>query len=114
MPGSHNDINVIQRSPVFDDSAQGRTAPINFMVNDHEYNMGYYIEDKFYLEWVTIVKTKSHHPNAKDQTFAAAHESTRKGIERAFGVLRSKFRIIQNSCKMWSPKDMNTMSSYDS
>jgi hypothetical protein len=114
MLGSHNDINVIQRSPVFDDSTHGRTVSINFTVNGHQYNMRYHLWDKIYLEWATIVKTKSHPMNAKYQTFATTHESTRIDVERAFGVLRSKFRIIQNSCRMWSPKDMYTMSSYDS
>jgi hypothetical protein len=72
MSGSHNDIIVVQPSPIFDDSAAGRTITINFMVNDHEYNMGYYIRDKIDPEWVTIVKAKSYHANAKDQTFATA------------------------------------------
>jgi hypothetical protein len=40
--------------------------------------------------------------NDKDQTFATSKESTRKDVERMFGVLRSKFRIIQNSCRVLS------------
>jgi hypothetical protein len=70
---------------------------------------GYYLVDKIYSEWAIIVKTNSHPVNVKDQTFATAHESTRKDVERTFDVLRSKFWIIQNSCRMWSLKDMNTI-----
>lgn len=33
MPGSHNDINVLQRSPVFDDLANSRAPPVEFSVN---------------------------------------------------------------------------------
>jgi hypothetical protein len=109
MSGSHNDINVIQRSPIFDDLAHGRIVPINFTVSGHKYNVGYYLRDKIYTEWATIVKTKSHMVNTKDQTFATAQELPRKDVERAFGILRSKFRIIQNPYKMWSLKDMNTI-----
>jgi hypothetical protein len=72
LPGSHNDINIIQRSPIFDDLAHGRTMPIQFNVNNHEYTMGDYHADKIYPEWATIVKTKSHPVNEKDQTFTAA------------------------------------------
>jgi hypothetical protein len=107
--GSHNDINVIQRSPVFDDLAHGRTVPIQFNVNNHEYTIGYYLVDKIYPEWATIVKTKSHPVNAKDQTFATTQESARKDVERVFDVLRSKFRIIQNPYRLWSLHDMNTI-----
>jgi hypothetical protein len=109
MPGSHNDINIIQRSPIFDDLAHGRIIPIHFKVNDHDYNMGYYLADKIYPEWATIVKTMSQPINAKDQTFATAQECTRKDVERVFRVLRSKFRIIQNSCRFWNAKDMSTI-----
>jgi hypothetical protein len=71
--------------------------------------MRYYLADKIYSKWVTIVKTKSHPMNVKDQTLVTAHESTRKDVEKTFGVLRSKFWIIQNSCGMWSLKDLNTI-----
>jgi hypothetical protein len=109
MLGSHNDINVIQRSPVFDDLAHGRTVPIRLKVNDHDYNRDYYVADKIYPGWATIVKMMSQPINVKDQTFATAQECTRKDVERVFRVLRSKFRIIQNSCRFWNAKDMNTI-----
>lgn len=30
LPGSHNDINVLHRSPVFDDLANGKTPLVDF------------------------------------------------------------------------------------
>ncbi|XP_021840654.2 uncharacterized protein [Spinacia oleracea] len=56
IPGSCNDLNVPHRSPVFDDVLQGKAPPINFLVNGHEYNMGYYLTDGIYPNWATFIQ----------------------------------------------------------
>uniref|UniRef100_A0A0D3CWV2 DDE Tnp4 domain-containing protein n=1 Tax=Brassica oleracea var. oleracea TaxID=109376 RepID=A0A0D3CWV2_BRAOL len=55
-PGTLYDINVLDRSPVFDDILEGRTPRL----------------------------------------FAKVQEATRKDVERAFGVLQSRFAIVRN------------------
>lgn len=109
MPGSHNDLNVLHRSPVFDGIAKGETPAVNFRVNGHNYSMGYYLADKIYPDWATLVKTKSHPVNAKDENFAAAQEAARKDVERFFGVFQSKFRITHTAGRLWDPRDLNTI-----
>jgi hypothetical protein len=49
MPGSLNNINVLDQSPIFAALAKGRTAPVNYTINGHEYTMGYYLADVIYL-----------------------------------------------------------------
>jgi hypothetical protein len=39
LPGSHNDINVLERSNVFANLAEGRAPPVNYSVNGHDYTM---------------------------------------------------------------------------
>uniref|UniRef100_A0A0D3BUY1 Myb-like domain-containing protein n=1 Tax=Brassica oleracea var. oleracea TaxID=109376 RepID=A0A0D3BUY1_BRAOL len=47
-PGTLNDINVLDRSPVFDDILQGRAPKVNYIVNGYEYHLAYYLTDGIY------------------------------------------------------------------
>ncbi len=39
--------------------------------------------------------------NHKVKRIANMQESAQKDVEKCFGVLHSKFTIIQNPCKLW-------------
>ena len=59
MPGSLNDINVLDWSSVFLALAEGCTAPINYTIRGHEYTMGYYLANEIYPNWSIFVNTIS-------------------------------------------------------
>jgi hypothetical protein len=109
LPGSHNDINVLQRSPVFDDLANGNAPPVDFTVNGNPYCMGYYLTDGIYPEWATLVKSISAPVSNKQQVFAKQQESCRKDVERAFGVLQAKWKILHGPTRLWKAKDLNAI-----
>ncbi|XP_061970156.1 uncharacterized protein LOC133692987 [Populus nigra] len=77
MPGSLNDINVLDRSPIFAALAEGRTAP-------------------------TIPRPLG----AKKKYFASKQESARKDVERAFRVLQSRFVIVRGLVRYWDEETL--------
>jgi hypothetical protein len=40
--GSHNNINMLQRSNVFQKLVEGTAPPMKFEINDHQYDEGIY------------------------------------------------------------------------
>ena len=48
LPGSNNDINVLERSYVFNELAEGRAPAVDYSINGHDYTMRYYLADGIY------------------------------------------------------------------
>jgi len=101
LPGSNNDINVLDKSFIFTKLAQGRGPRVNYSINGHDYTMGYYLVDGIYPQWSTFVKTISAPLGAKNKHFVAAQESARKDVERAFGVLQARFAIVHQPARFF-------------
>ena len=74
---------------------------MNYSINGHDYTMGYYLADGIYPSWSTFVKTIPSPQGRKNCLFATTQESTRKDVERAFGVLEARFAIIRGPARLW-------------
>jgi hypothetical protein len=127
MPGSNNDLNVLDRcrklskqfnilservlfrSPLFQKTINGTAPSISYTINGNEYENGYYLADGIYPDWSVFMKTISQPRGRKEQHYAMMQEATRKDIERCFGVLQARFRIITQPCKLWSASAMHTV-----
>lgn len=105
-PGANNDINVLNRSPVFNDVLSNNAPQVKFTINGTEYTTGYYLADGIYPDWPTFVKSISMPQGSKKQLFAKRQESCRKDVERAFGVLQARFSIVTGPGRQW---EMNTL-----
>uniref|UniRef100_A0A8R7PN84 Nuclease HARBI1 n=2 Tax=Triticum urartu TaxID=4572 RepID=A0A8R7PN84_TRIUA len=102
VAGSNNDINVLNQSPLFIEELKGEAPRVQYTVNERRYNTGYYLVDDIYLEWAAFVKTIPLPQIEKDKRFAQLQEGARKDIERAFGVLQSRFSIVRRPARLWS------------
>jgi hypothetical protein len=101
MPGSCNDINVLQRSPLMTRLAMREGPLVEFEANGHKYNYGYFLADGIYPRWQTFVKPIIQ-PRGKKQTqFHNAQAAARKDVERAFGILQAQFAIVRGPARFW-------------
>ena len=101
LPGTNNDINVLEASHLFANLAQGIAPPAHYVIQGQEFNMGYYLADGIYPNWSTIVKTIHDPRGPKNKLFAMKQEGCRKDVERAFGVLQSRFAIVAGPARFW-------------
>ncbi|XP_065854653.1 protein ALP1-like [Euphorbia lathyris] len=101
VAGSNNDINVLNQSPLFNDVLNGVGPNVQFMVNNNNYTKGYYLADGIYPELATFVKSFSFPEDAKRIKFKQMQEAARKDVERAFGVLQSRWAIVRGPARFW-------------
>ncbi|KAK9132527.1 hypothetical protein Scep_012055 [Stephania cephalantha] len=99
MAGTNNDINVLERSSLFDDLINDIAPPCNFVVHGHQYNMGYYLADGIYPEYATPYQTISHPTSLKEKVFATLQETAKKDAERAW-------HIVKGPARMWNATDL--------
>uniref|UniRef100_A0A0D3AQB0 DDE Tnp4 domain-containing protein n=1 Tax=Brassica oleracea var. oleracea TaxID=109376 RepID=A0A0D3AQB0_BRAOL len=76
-PDTLNDINVLDRSLVFDDIINGQAPQTTF------------------IQFIPIPQ------GPKAVLFAQRQEAVRKDVERAFGVLQARFAIVKNPALSW-------------
>ncbi|XP_026417236.1 uncharacterized protein LOC113312715 [Papaver somniferum] len=90
------------------ESSLGVAPPCNYFINGHHYNMVYFLADGIYPKLTTIVQAFSQTLDIPDYVrFNKYQMAKRKDVERAFGVLQGKFRIVGSPCKYWHQSDLN-------
>ena len=94
-PDTLDDINVLDRSPVYQEFYEGQTPKCRYVVKGRKYNIGYYFSDGVYPRWATFVKTVPFPQIAKDRLFVERQEAVKKDVEREFRVLQSRFAIVR-------------------
>jgi hypothetical protein len=87
-PGTLNDLNILEHSPLFDNAVRGEAPSVEFIVNGRsQYTHAYWLGDGIYAKYACFVKTFPHPATPMQKLFASAQEAKKKDIERAFGML---------------------------
>jgi hypothetical protein len=110
-PGSVNNITITWRSPMVTAFANGSFPPAGF-----HYDLGgrtcirpYFLADGIYPEWPLFLKTIPTPSTPKARMFAQKQESFRKEVECTFGILRSRWHILQRPSLIMTVRRMQTI-----
>ena len=106
LPGKNNNINVLDRSYLMANFLRGHGHDMSFEVNGHKYLHYYLLADGIYPIWTIYVQTIYDPQGEKRQYYAKMQAVARKDVERCFGVLQSRWSIVQNPSRQW---DLNTI-----
>ncbi|XP_052627236.1 uncharacterized protein LOC111892461 [Lactuca sativa] len=83
----------------------GKAPDAPFTVNGNEYKFGYYLTDGIYPQYSMFVKAFRHPIDPRDKYFKR-QEGARKDVERAFWVMKSKWRIVELAAR---PYELDTL-----
>ena len=108
-PGSLNDINIWDVSPLhtsFVDGTFSSDIDFEFEIAGKSFRRLWLMVDGIYPPISRFVKTLSEPTGPIDSYYAAWQESTRKAVERSFGVLQRKFMILCRRMEQWYREDI--------
>ncbi|XP_051138691.1 uncharacterized protein LOC127256623 [Andrographis paniculata] len=94
MLGTNNNVTVLDHSLLFNKYMDGTAPPVEYEVNGTLYNLPYYLTDGIYPKHAFFMQAVRNPITAKEKAFIISQEACRKDIERAFGVLKQKWRIL--------------------
>jgi len=80
-----------------------------YVVNGHQYKIGYYISDGIYPKWATFAKTIPLFQVQKKKLFAERQESVGKDVKRAFGVLQARFSIVRGPARLLEEEEIDVI-----
>ena len=107
LPGTLNDLNVLDRSPLFKNIQDGIAPSVKFSVNSNKYTMPYFLSDSIYQKWATLIQTITFPNGKKEKNFAKHQEAARKDVERAFGILQARWSIIKQPSRLWDQRELH-------
>lgn len=98
-----NDINVLDRSSIIagimDQNFDTKVNP--YKINERQRDYLYFLADGIYPSWSIFAKAYPYPSDGAEGKYASRHEHVRKDIERAFGVLLSRFRTLERHLRGW-------------
>jgi hypothetical protein len=109
VPGSNNDINVLNQSHLFIEQLRGEAPKVEYSINGRQYNLPYYLADGIYPEWPVFVKSIHEPQTDKHKLFSQKQQGARKEVECAFGILQSRFGILRRPARLYEQGDLESI-----
>jgi len=94
-PGSPNDINVMQQSPLYLDFTGGRWPPRGtpFTINDRTRTLPFYLFDGIYPRYAFRMSPHPKPSTEEQPTLNRLQEAIQKDVERLVGVFMKRFHV---------------------
>jgi hypothetical protein len=102
LSSSHNDVNGLPRSLLFTRLVARDSPPCNYVVNDHQYKISYYLTGAIYPPWVTFVKAIQH-PQSNKRSHFVMHNTLRMSAtwKRTLGSSPMGIMLSHNMMQTW-------------
>jgi hypothetical protein len=107
--GTLNDISIWDLSGLhktFVDGTFSNNCDFPFTIDGKQFDQLWVTVDGIYPKLSRFVKTLSQPVDKEQANYAKWQEKTRKDVERGFGVLQSKFRLLTQKIEYWSIEDI--------
>jgi Plant transposon protein len=112
FPGTHNDINILDQSPLWKSMLDGsfhHDVDFHFWINGQQFVNLFLLADGIYPSSGRFCKTFTQPIREEKKKYAMWQEAARKDIEHAFGVLQRKFQIMKKPIEQWYVEDICDM-----
>jgi hypothetical protein len=107
LPGSLNDNNVLQASPLLDMFVNGKmetlekdASVVPFNINGEKFDKLFVLVDGIYPRYSRFVKGIKEPLTNQESRYTSWQEGARKDIERDFGVLKGKYQYVSRPIQM--------------
>jgi Plant transposon protein len=110
-PGSMNDLNVLNVSPLYNRLMDGplketedASGIVPYKIGDESIkNRAFMLVDGIYPKYCRFIGTVKQPITERERKFSAWQESARKDIERAFGILQNRWQAIEHAIHTHNP-----------
>ena len=103
-PGTLNDINIWDRSPLYESFINGQfieDVDFEFELGGERFSKLWALADGIYPELERLAKPFSEPVGEDNIRYSTWQEAARKDIERCFGVLQRKFAFLAKPVELW-------------
>lgn len=108
FPGALNDINIWERSPLFESFQDGTFEELDFdyVINGECFSELFVLVDGIYPHLSRFLQAITEPTIKIDKYFTGWQESKRKDVEQGFGVLQKKFHFLVHDIQLHDREDI--------